>query len=241
MTTPAALEQAFAALNSYDWGSSRSDLLPIDDAVRAAGNDPASAATLEQRLIDAISSAASVVARQYLFGKLAWIGSAKSVPILAQYLGDPQLADAARNALEALPGESPAKALRDQLSKLQGVCLIGAIQSLGARRDPGSVSALARRLRDTSRAVADAAAAALGRVGNADAGRILTKSLARGSGSPSLPIAHACLDCAAHLKAEGHTAEAVKLWRALLKTELPRAMREAAQRGVAVAIQQPGE
>ena len=80
--------------------------------------------------------------------ELAHVGTQVAVAPLAALLGDDQLAHMARYGLENIPDPSAAAALRAALGQLKGKYLVGAIASLGVRRDAPSLSLLAQRLAD---------------------------------------------------------------------------------------------
>ena len=230
-TTIPNLEQAFAALPTYDAGASRALLMPIDDAVRACLNDASARTELEQKLTATLSSAMSPVAKEYICRKLALIGSARSVPPLAQLLGDSRLNDAARNALEAIP--AAAAALRRGLSQLAGPQRIGAINSLGARRDAPSLSALAALLNSPDNLVAEAAVSALGKIGTIRAADTLLAYRPKAPPPIRLAVADACLCCADRLSAAAQPTKAAALYEALTDSQQPNHIRLAAKQGLA--------
>ena len=118
-------------------------------------------------------------------------------------LGNGPLCLAARNALEAIPSEQAAKALRDSLPSLHGPAKAGVINSLGARREHKSVRVLARLLKDTDSSVAGAAAAALGNIGSTKAGATLRAFQPRAPEAIGQQVADAVLTCAERLRAGG--------------------------------------
>ena len=69
---------------------------------------------------------------------------AKAVPALAALLPDPELTSWARIALEAIPDPAADAALRDAMGKVEGMTLIGVINSIGVRRDANAVDAIDR-------------------------------------------------------------------------------------------------
>jgi hypothetical protein len=166
-TLPAEVEAAFAALARYDRSSPRGDLVPLDEAVKRSLGKPDEMARLEERLLRVLQSDAPLPAREYVCRKLTLVGSSRCVPILAPWLEEAELADAARGVLENLPGDEAAAGLRASLGKLQGTLLAGAATSLGARRDPASVPLLSPLLRAEEAAVVAATVVALGRIGGA--------------------------------------------------------------------------
>lgn len=101
--------------------------------------------------------------RAFLCEMLVLVGSAQSVPVLAPLLRDPKTTDAARFALEAIPGAEAGAALRDALGALSGNAKAGLIGSIAARRDLAARSALAalKDNRGEPALVRDAAARAL--------------------------------------------------------------------------------
>jgi ubiquinone biosynthesis protein UbiJ len=97
---------------------------------------------------------------------------------LAALLGDEKLAHMARYALETFPDPSVDGALRSALGSLKGGLLVGAVQSVGVRRDAQSVDALAGLLGSSDPEVALAASRALGRIASPTAEGALKAALA---------------------------------------------------------------
>ncbi|MCX8091591.1 MAG: HEAT repeat domain-containing protein, partial [Verrucomicrobiae bacterium] len=212
-TSDAAVDAALGALQTYDWGSSRAALLPLDEAVAAAHGSRATREALERRLLDALRRATSVPAREYLCSQLALIGGKRSVAPLAERLAAPQLATAARHALEAIPDSSAVRALRRALPRLSGREKIGVITSLGVKRDAGSISALTKLLSEAEPQIADAAAWALGEIATPAAARALVRGLARAPAERRAHASAAALTCAERLAAAGHRGEVEALCR----------------------------
>lgn len=101
-------------------------------------------AKLEEQVLAALGPAGCTAAgRTFLCEMLALVGSARSVPALTALLRDPQTADPARYALEAIPGPEAGAALREALGALRGDAKAGLIGSIVARRDPAARGALA--------------------------------------------------------------------------------------------------
>ncbi len=226
-----AIDQAFEALKTYDAGSSRAALVPINDAVVAAMRDEPGRVQLEARLAAVLAAGVPAVAKAYVCGKLRLIGGAASVPALAALLGNAELSHAARNALETMPCAEAAVALRSRLAKLSGLPKVGVVASLGIRRDAASVPDLKTALRDGDAQVAGAAAAALGEIGNAAAGEALREFLPRATASVRAIAADAALVCAARLKAGGDEAAARALRSVLTAADQPEYIRAAAKLG----------
>jgi HEAT repeat protein len=224
------LDAAFEALQNYQPGSGRASLMPIDEAVSARLDSPAPRAALEARLVAAWATCSSDEAREYLCSKLALIGTASSVPILATLLGSLRLSQPARNALEAIPEWQAGRALRRGMSNLSGPQQVGAINSLGIRRDLDSVGPLARLLKSPDLSVASAAAAALGSIGTSKAAHALRIFHSRVPEGLKQAAADAMLICAERLLADGHEKDAQALYALLDTPSQPQHIRAAAAR-----------
>jgi HEAT repeat protein len=231
----ASLDKAFAELQSFGWGSSRGSLMPIDDAIPAAFECPDARRDLEARLTQVLQTDAPPPAKDYACRKLSLIGSSDCVPVLAGLLLDKDMGNAARSALELIPGPEAARGLRESLARLDGVAKVGIINSLGARRDIESLGVLMGLLRDTDPRIATAAAWALGNLGTTSAAKSLQNTPAELSASARLAIADARLSCAERLLNDGQKAEAVALYRSLAEAGQPKHVQLAAQRGLLMA------
>jgi HEAT repeat protein len=166
----------------------------------------------EQALIDVLQSDAPQADKAITCKKLAIWGSAEAVPSLAALLPDPELTSWARIALEAIPDSAADEALRNALENIEGRPLVGVINSIGVRRDPGAVEALIGRLNDPDVGVASAAAAALGRIGNAEATAALRLALADSPDAVRSAVAEGCILCAERQLAAGSADEATALY-----------------------------
>ncbi len=214
-----ALDEAFKCLATYDRGSARGDLVPIDEAVISALKDSAARKALERQLSQALAAGGSVVAKEYVCSKLVLVGTDASVPALAGLLEHSELSTAARTALEAIPGSRVSRGLRKALQNTNGLARVGVINSLANRRDRDAVKPLARLLNHPDAQVAGAAASALARIGSAGAADCLAR------GFPNCPVwlrarfTDALLECAERLRASGETKAADKI-QGLLKPSL---------------------
>ena len=239
-----ALEQAFKALESFDWGTGitiaapgkppvdSGVLAPIDDAVVASHGDAAACKCLETRLAAVLKSKASRAAKDFACRKLTVIGTAESVPALAALLEDKDLTHMARYALERIPAPEAAQAMRDALPKLTGALKVGVIGSLGARCDGQSVAALSALLADSDKAVAVAAASSLGKIGCAECAKALSDCAKTAPAGVKPAVADGCLACAEHLLADGKKADALLLYKSLVGEDQPKHVRLAATRGL---------
>ncbi|MCA9246433.1 MAG: HEAT repeat domain-containing protein [Planctomycetales bacterium] len=189
-------------------------------AVAARAAEPTTRS--EDELIAVLKSDAPPAEKAITCKFLAVWGTEKAVPELAPLLADEHLASWARIALEAIPGESSAQALRDAAGKLEGRLLIGTINSIGQRRDATSVSALATILNKGNPEAAAAAAVSLGKIGTDDAAQVVYKALA----NPAAPVrnsaAEACVLCAEYAQAGGRADAAIALCDAVRNADVPK-------------------
>ena len=230
-----ALDKAFDALKTYDWGQDRNALKPIDDAVAASHGDAAARADLEGKLAAVLDGDAPQCAKDFICRKLSLIGTAKSVPALAKLLTDAKLSDMGRYALERMPCDEAVQAMRDALPKAGGLVKVGVIGSLGARRDAQSVKALTALLGDSDQQIAAAAVAALGAISTPEASKALQGFQAEAPDGLKLAVADACLACAEQLLADSKKADAVAIYKALSTGDQRKHVKIAAMRGMLAA------
>jgi len=205
--------------------------------VRAADAPPANKPT-EAQLIGVLQSDAAPAEKAKACKALALCGTGEAVPALAALLSDEHLASWARIALEAIPGPAPDDALRQSLGALRGNLLVGAINSLGARKDPKAVEPLAGLLRGTDADTAAAAAVALGRIGRPEAIPPLKRALSDGFVTVRSAAAEGCILCAEKWEQSpggGHRENAIELYDAVLKADVPKPRILEATRGAILA------
>lgn len=210
--TQPTLDAAFVTLKAFDWGADAGPLAAIDAACLAQPADPAAREDLERRLAELLGAGTSRACKEYACRKLALIGTAASVSALAPLLHAADRAHMARYALERMPCPEAAAALRSAAEVTTGDLQLGAISSLGGRRDADSVPTLARLL-GADPTVAIAAARALGRIGTAAAADALGQAQSRAEGDTAAAILDARLSCAEALLRAGRRAESLARYR----------------------------
>lgn len=225
------LDQAFESLKTFDWGTDLSVLKPIEDALVSSHGNAAERLELEQRLAATLTSNLSRAARDFVCRQLMRIGTAASIPTLSGMLSVAEDSHMVRYALERIPAAEAAAALRAAVASLPNELKIGAIASLGARRDQESIPTLAQLLTDADAAVARSAAMALGAIRTAAAAKALS------SAKPTDPgVVQAATDasfaCAEGLLSEGKKAEALTVYKRFASDAHPRLVRVAATRGM---------
>ena len=234
-TDSAALDKTLETLKTYDWGADREALKPIDQAIIATHNDAAARKALEKSLVDALAGGISRSAQDYVCRKLRVIGTSPSVEALAALLPAEDTSHIARYALERIPDEKAAKAMRDALPKVSKKLRPGIIGSLGVRRDKQSIMVFSKLLGDSDIQVAKAAAQSLGLIGTSAAARELSKFAKKASANMKLPVADACLVCAEQLLADGEKSEAVALYKEFKGDDKPAHVKAAAMKGILTA------
>ena len=208
--------KVFAELRQYDDGKEMRPLRTIEMLVARSTAEPKARGEMADRLAAVLADEkASLAARRFACGQLALVASDAHVPLLAKLLGDPQLTEAARRALAAIPGAAAGAALREAAAKLKGPQLVGLINSLGDRRDAEAVGALDGLLGGLDLALANAAATALGKIGTAEAAERLDRANTR---ADVRALQDARLRCAEHLAAAGNRAAAAGLYRQLAES-----------------------
>ncbi len=195
---------------------------------------------VKQLLATLQSTAASHHDKVVACHRLAVLGPREAVPALAALLSDERLAHMARHALEPMTDPAAGDALREALGRLQGPLQIGVINSLGFRRDPLATPVLGQLLASPSVDAAAAAAAALGRIGTADAARLLQDALARASGPLKFAFADSSLACAEALVLAGQRRAAAAIYDLLCGSDYPSHVRTAAMRGAITSRERAG-
>lgn len=162
-----AVGAAVVALGRRLRGQSRGELIRM--AERQLAETPFKAGEImgleSSSLVEIIEDPeSSEFAKAKACQRLAVVGEEEAVPALAKLLGDPRLSHYARTALEPMPGAKADGALRDALRTASGSVLVGVINSIGVRRDPQAITALAGLRRSDNSEVAAAATSAIHRI-----------------------------------------------------------------------------
>ena len=224
--------KALETLKSYDWGDDREALKPIDEAIIATHDDAAGRKALEKGLVEVLAGGISRSAQDYVCRKLRVVGTGESVAALAALLADEKTSHIARYALERIPDEKAAAALRAALPTVGGKLRPGLIGSLGARRDAKSIKAIAGYLGNSDANVAQAAAHALALIGTPAAATALRAFGKQASGEMKMRVGDACLVCAEQLAADGERGEAMALYKELRGGDQPTRIKTAAMKGM---------
>ncbi|HET6385237.1 MAG TPA: HEAT repeat domain-containing protein [Armatimonadota bacterium] len=227
-----AQDDPYAGLKTYDF-QDRTAASAIYKMIQDAAGDKAKDADIEQHLIMVLQDPTATFAGKEEAGRMLWIiGSSKSVPVLAKMLTEEKLGNVARYALERSPDPAAGKALISALDAAKGPALVGIINSIGDRGDPAAAGALKRFTSNADPLVADAAVAALGKIGTASAIAALNAR------PPSRLVDQALIRAAEHLTASGKSAQAERVYLSLAKAKQPAVVQADALEGL-VAIRSP--
>ena len=215
---PATLVRQVAV---YDFGKDPAAVRELEALVlQSAGGKDARA--IEKLLVAGLTSGTTLAAKDAFCRDLALIGGDAAVAPLGAMLVAPETAEMARYAVERIPGQRSAAALREALGRTSGGVKIGIVNSLGRRRDVASVEAIKPLLASPDAPLARAAAEALSRIGNRAAREALL-------GAPPSPAnADALLRIAGQAGADG-----VAIYRRLASDGPGDAVRAAALEGLA--------
>ncbi|MDT8302396.1 MAG: ThuA domain-containing protein [Sedimentisphaerales bacterium] len=231
-TEMAALEELLEKVKTYDWGQSRLALTEVSDIIKKAHSSPVELKGIEKSLLGVLTSDSTRAGKQFVCRELSIIGTGQSVSVLANMLTDEETSDMARYALERIPGTAVDEALRGALRKANGKPKIGIINSLGQRRDRRAVRALGRLVGNQDKAVAAAAAAALGQIADSRATAALAEAKDKATGKLQMVVLDSYLRCADQLVADGNKTEALAIYKELQKPEMPKPIRTAALTGM---------
>ena len=228
-----AVEDAWKTLPTYEYGQDMATLLKIDGAVIDAMATPESRESCAARLARVLTSdQTTLAARHYICLKLREIGTRNEVPVLAKMLAEPDTSEMARQALQVIPAPEAGKALRESLATLEGELLVGAINSVAARKDVDAVSELKRLSASEDQHVAEAALWALGNIPDQDAASFLLACFSSASLPTPRKLAVPLLRSAAYLKDTGNIASAKSIYTQLSREAQCTGVRRAALEGL---------
>ena len=226
-------EEAWKALPDYEYGQDLGPLLAIDRAVIQSMASPESRSACAARLGKLLASNdTTLAAKQYICMQLRQVGTPAEVPVLAQMLAASETSEMARHALQAIPGDESAAALRNALTTLDGTLLVGAINSVGARQDEQAIDALQELSDSEDKLVAAAAVRALGNIGGERATAFLVVRVEQAGVPTPRELAVSLLRCADARAAAGDRETAETIFQQLSASGQSAGARRAALTGL---------
>jgi HEAT repeat protein len=226
--SPAELAQIVKEAASYEPGNSREPFRRIEECVSQSVSDSTMRQALEAGLVQLLAPSSTFEARRFACKQLGIIGSKSALPALAPLLKTDETAGIACLALTTYPPGKADETLRAALGSASGTARIQIINTLGDRRDLESVKLLAPLARGADRAVAEAAIASLGKIGDTAAWNAISALRKAGAATPGPVLTEASIRCAAGLAASGKRKTAIAAYQGLLVPSQPTYIRRAA-------------
>ena len=229
--TPAALAAALGRIKAYRYGQSREHILAVESLIRRASGSDERRTALEQALLAVLADEATTLCKQHVCEWLSEVGGTASVPGLVRLLGDKRLGDAARFALERVPGPQASTALRQALASAKDTAKPALVNSIAARGDAEAVPLLLELAVAPDAVTAAAAVTALGRIGGPEAKTfLLGRSVL--TGAPARARTQARLTYAERALAEDRRDDARAILESMFGEAQPIHVRTAALRGL---------
>lgn len=168
-----AVADVWQDVAGYNYGDEPN---PCEQAEKIlADTDPSEYAEIEDKLISVVNATdATKDGKSIACRFLQQVGSEKCIPTVSALLDDAFLSHYARLVLQRLESDAADKAMLDALTRVPNSAKIGILGSLAERGDRDAVRPAARLAASSDSAVAAAAIDALGKIGGADAARLLT-------------------------------------------------------------------
>ncbi|MHC4596756.1 MAG: HEAT repeat domain-containing protein [Planctomycetota bacterium] len=228
------IDKILTAIVNYKRGMSREPLIATEELIRKSENRPKQRKYIELQLAELLSEA-TLECKSFICKQLWFVGTADSVPEIAKLLTDEQTVDMACYAMGQNPSPEAGEALRNALDRVGPKVQVRIINLLGDRRDAQSAKAMGKLVFGAERQVADAAVAALGKIGGAQARKILAEVRADPDVSEQLRFTatDAYLRCAEDLVAEGRSGQATVIYKELAGQDEAALIRSAAIKGLA--------
>ncbi|MFA5238991.1 MAG: HEAT repeat domain-containing protein [Phycisphaerae bacterium] len=230
-----AVDKQLEKLSSYEFGQSREPLIELASIVQKSHDSPELIKKIEKRFLVFLCADKTLAGKQFVCRQLSLIGTKESIPTLTVMLTNPDTSDMVRYALERIQDPAADEALCYSLKKTSGKIKIGVINSLGERGDEMSVTPISQLLSDPDKEIAQAAAAALGKISGQAAAAKLGNALKQSSGDWHTVLAEAYLMCANKFAASGNKTAAMDIYKELYVPAEPTQIRSAAMEGMIAA------
>jgi len=226
-----SLDAILKDLAGYGFAEGVGAPLRLRAYVFAHKNDPAARLECETKLQAFLRSGATAGGKMEACRSLRLIGSAASVAALEELLLKSETSDAARYALERIPGVEADRALLGGLDRVSSEAKRGIISSLGERGTAAAVAPLARLAAGGDRNLALDAARALGKIDSPEAVRALVTLLDQSRGALRLEAGSGLVFQAQSLLKTGRKSEAAAAYDKILAAGLSSALSQAAFKG----------
>ena len=230
-------DELLKEISTYQYGQSREPLTQVEDWVRENLKSPELSQVIANLLADLLATNATKDCKQFVCRQLAVIGTEKNVPALAALLASADTADMARYALQRMQAPSVDAVL---LSALEGAgdAATGIINTLGERRAVAALKTLAALVTSDNAKIAEAAIAALGKIGGRKASKALAKAKGDVAAELRRSVSDAQLAIAASFVESCDAAAAKAIYQTLTADDEEAPVRRAAELGLASLTQE---
>jgi HEAT repeat protein len=160
------LDQTIASASAYEPGQSLESFRRIEQWVRESISRPELRKQVEAGLLAMLGPRTTFEAKRFACKQLGAIGSEEALPQLANLLQDEKTVGIACLAMTTYAPGKADEVLRNALESVHGNVRVQVINTIGDRRDAKAVKTLRRLLRERDAPAAEAALAALGKIGN---------------------------------------------------------------------------
>jgi HEAT repeat protein len=228
--TTDSLEAILKDLRTYD----TSDVGPamrLRAYVFAKKDNPSARKEIEAALLAFIQGSPAPAGLIAACRALRLVGGPDSVPVLAALALKAETTDAARYALEQIPGGEADQALFNVLGKATGAVKQGIVFSLGERKTAAAVPALAGLAAGKDAALAMDAVKALGKIGGPEAVNTLIAISGKPGATLKAEAASALLFAAEGRLAAGDKAAAATVYDKVFAANISQVSRQAAFKG----------
>jgi HEAT repeat protein len=222
----ADIAKLVAEAATYEPGQSREPFRRIEELVRQPSSGVRK--NLEAGLVRLLAPTSTFEARRFACKQLGIIGSSRALPALSGLLKSEETAGIACLALTTYPPGKADEILRAALPSAQGSARIQIINTLGDRRDAKAVTPLTQSAHDPDLAVAKAAIAALGKIGNQAAWKAITSCAKDTDPGLQTVLTEATVRYADALGGSGDRITATPIYEGLLAPSQPAYIRRAA-------------
>jgi hypothetical protein len=225
-------DELLKEISTYQYGQSREPLTQVEDWVRENLKSSELSQAIADLLADLLATNATKDCKQFVCRQLAVIGTEKNVPAIAALLSNTETVDMARYALQRMQAPSVDAALLSALDGAGGAAT-GIINTLGERRSAVAVKTLASFMTSDDPKAAEAAIAALGKIGGGKASKLLAKAKGKAAKELRRPVSDAQLAIAASFAVAGDAAAAKAIYQSLTAEDEEAPVRNAAELGLA--------
>jgi HEAT repeat protein len=201
---------------AYQGGQSLAAFRGLEVLVGGSVSEPALRKPLEAGLVELLGPSSSWEAKRFACEQLGIVGGSAALPALARLLANEETAGIACLALTTYPPGKADGILREALRSVSGAARIQVITALGDRRDSRTVRMLAQRAEDAELGVAQAAIAALGKIGDGAARKAIAALRSRARPALEPALTEAALRGAERLGASGDRRGAIAAYEELL-------------------------